>query len=263
VWRVWREKVLLVGGPTALLLQVGHPLIAAGVAAHSGLDRDPFGRLQATTNTTLTIAFGDTEQARAAASSVNAIHGGVTGRLPESVGPFPAGTRYDAHDPALDLWVHATLVVTALKLYSLVIEPLGPERCERFFQEFKRFGELFGVGPAYMPTSYLELNHYVHAMDERLAAMLGEESKALARLILEPPMPLVLAPAIPAMRVLTTGLLPRSLRRAYGLAWLPRHRVAFIALVKLLRIAVRASPPSVRYWPHYHVARERLSTTPS
>jgi uncharacterized protein (DUF2236 family) len=261
VWRVWREKVLLAGGPTALLLQVAHPLVAAGVAAHSDFHRDPFGRLQATTRTTLTIAFGDREQARVAAASVNAIHSGVRGRLPRAVGPFPAGTRYDATDPALDLWVHATLVDTVLRLYSLVIEPLGRDRRERFFQEFTRFGELFGVGPAYLPASYLELDRYVRAMNEHLAASLGEESGALARLILGPPMPLVLAPAVPALRVLTVGLLPGSLRRAFGLSWFPRHRAAFVVLVRLLRQAVRASPPGVRYWPHYHVAQERLAAS--
>jgi uncharacterized protein (DUF2236 family) len=43
-WRVNREAVLLLTGARALLLQTAHPLVAAGVADHSGFRRDPFGR---------------------------------------------------------------------------------------------------------------------------------------------------------------------------------------------------------------------------
>jgi hypothetical protein len=37
-WRVNREMVLLAGGGRALLLQVAHPLVAAGVEQHSNFD---------------------------------------------------------------------------------------------------------------------------------------------------------------------------------------------------------------------------------
>ena len=40
-WRVNREMVLLAGGARALLMQVAHPLVAAGVAQHSGYREDP------------------------------------------------------------------------------------------------------------------------------------------------------------------------------------------------------------------------------
>ena len=39
---------MLFGGGCALLLEVAHPLVAAGVAEHSNFRRDPFGRLQRT-----------------------------------------------------------------------------------------------------------------------------------------------------------------------------------------------------------------------
>src|SRR5437667_9471751 len=48
VWRVARERILLVGGPAALLLQLAHPLVAEAVAAHSGFGREPLQRLLAT-----------------------------------------------------------------------------------------------------------------------------------------------------------------------------------------------------------------------
>jgi uncharacterized protein (DUF2236 family) len=36
-WRVCRERVVPLGGLSALLLQLAHPLVAAGVAEHSSL----------------------------------------------------------------------------------------------------------------------------------------------------------------------------------------------------------------------------------
>ena len=68
VWRIGRERILLAGGPAALLLQIAHPLVAAGVTNHSGFSEDPFLRLRATLDATLRITFGDREQARRAAS---------------------------------------------------------------------------------------------------------------------------------------------------------------------------------------------------
>src|SRR5438093_13769935 len=70
VWQVARERVLLVAGSAALLLQLAHPLVAAGVAAHGGFQSDPFQRLRATLDATLRVTFGDREPARSAAERV-------------------------------------------------------------------------------------------------------------------------------------------------------------------------------------------------
>ena len=86
VWRLGRERILLVGGAAALLLQIAHPLVAAGVADHSGFQDDPLRRLRATLDATLRITFGDAAQAAAAAAGVGAMHAGVRGRFgPASV----------------------------------------------------------------------------------------------------------------------------------------------------------------------------------
>src|SRR5512132_718093 len=77
--RINRETFLLLGGTAALLLQVAHPLVAAGVDAHSDFRRDPFGRLLRTLDTTLTIVFGTTAQARAALRRIDRRHAGVRG----------------------------------------------------------------------------------------------------------------------------------------------------------------------------------------
>jgi uncharacterized protein (DUF2236 family) len=47
-WRVNHEPVAFMGGGRALLLQVAHPLVAAGVEQHSNYDADPRLRLRPT-----------------------------------------------------------------------------------------------------------------------------------------------------------------------------------------------------------------------
>ena len=66
-WRVNREGVLLLGGGAALVLQVAHPLVAAGVEEHSNYREDPWGRLYRTLDLTTKIVFGSTTEAEEAA----------------------------------------------------------------------------------------------------------------------------------------------------------------------------------------------------
>ncbi len=124
-WRVNREAVLLLGGGRALLLQVAHPLVAAGVAAHSEFRAHPLRRLWRTLDLMLTLAFADGATALGAVRTIEGVHARVHGVLEAPSGPFPRGTHYDANDPALLLWVYATLVDTALVVYERFVEPLG------------------------------------------------------------------------------------------------------------------------------------------
>src|SRR6266487_1180983 len=59
IWTVARERVLIAVGPAALLMQLAHPLVAAGVAGHSDFRRDPLDRLRATLDSALAMSFGD------------------------------------------------------------------------------------------------------------------------------------------------------------------------------------------------------------
>ena len=85
-WRVNGEAVLLLGGGRALILQVAHPKVAAGVAEFSDYRQDPWGRLYRTLEVTLKIAFGDPEASQAArrdfAAPTGASRGQTTGASP-------------------------------------------------------------------------------------------------------------------------------------------------------------------------------------
>ncbi len=257
VWRVGRERALLLGGPAALLMQIAHPLIAAAVAAHSDFSADPFRRLRGTLEAVLAISYGDEAQVRTAAQRVRAVHDRVQGRLWAASGPFPAGSSYRAADPELALWVHATLVWAALETYARFVRPIDRSDRARYFEEAKRFAALFGVTEAVMPPSLGAFESYVAGMVEGPTLTAGPEARGLARQILEPPVPGPLAPSVPVMKVITAGLLPARLRREFGLGWGPSSRAVFGTVAASSRAGLRVLPARSRFWPHYLAAERR------
>ena len=94
VWRVNRDRSFPIAGMRSLMVQALHPLAMAGVAEHSDWQSDPFGRLAATSAYVLTVTYGDTAAANAAAARVRAVHTHVRGTDPVT------GLQYSASDPA-------------------------------------------------------------------------------------------------------------------------------------------------------------------
>ena len=123
---------MLFGWTRAILLQFAHPLVAAGVHEHSGFRASPLAavkRLRHTVQAMLAIAFGRDIDRDRAIDAIRQIHRRVNGVLTAPVGPFAAGTRYSAEDPALVLWVHLTLIESIVGSYELLVAPLSePER---------------------------------------------------------------------------------------------------------------------------------------
>ncbi|SDQ04431.1 oxygenase MpaB family protein [Quadrisphaera sp. DSM 44207] len=261
-WRIARERALLAAGPAALLMQLAHPLVSAGVTEHSAFSADPLHRLRATLDATVTVVFGDRDQARAAAARVGRRHRPVTGRTTAAVGTFPQGTPYRANDPALALWVHAALLWSALELVDGFVTRLRPGERTAYVREMAQFGRLFGVPEEVQLRAWDDLDAYVRAMVDGGTVAVGPQARALAQEILtgasaglRPPLDAVVRAAA---RVLAAGLLPPRLRAAYGLAWGRRERGAFAAVRLATRLALPLVPPHLRYWPHHEVARRRL-----
>src|SRR5438270_6751684 len=82
IWRVNRETVVTLAGTCALLMQLAHPLVAAGVRDHSRFADDTAGRLRRTLDLTMTIVFGPRDYALSAIHVIVAHHRTV--RCPES-----------------------------------------------------------------------------------------------------------------------------------------------------------------------------------
>src|SRR5215204_3291838 len=112
------DRVTGLSGPRALLVMAAHPVAFAGFFAHTGALDDPYARLERTAAVLDAIAFGTRATADRATRRVRAMHRRVRGRLAEPAGRFPAGTPYAADDPALLLWILATLVDSALLVYD-------------------------------------------------------------------------------------------------------------------------------------------------
>jgi uncharacterized protein (DUF2236 family) len=232
-----RENVLLLGGGRALLMQLAHPKVAAGVDEHSDFRSHPVRRLRRTVRMTMAIVFGDQETAEAAARAVNRVHGRVRGE------------GYHALDPDLLLWVHATLVDSALVTYETFVQPLTKGEREDFYQESKLLGELLLVPRDLFPERLSDFDAYVARMIEGGPVAVTDRARALGRLVLRPRLRLLPGPAMLPFEVVTAGLLPVTLREQYGLPWGAAQRRAFRLAVAAVPRVVALTPPVLRVWP--------------
>jgi uncharacterized protein (DUF2236 family) len=236
--RVDGEAVLLLGGGRALLMQLAHPKVAAGVADHSDFTSDPFSRLRRTLEMTYSIVFGTEEQAFATSRSLRAVHDRV------------AGPGYQANDPELLLWVHATLVDTALRVYRRFLRPLDADEAERYYRESTVMAGVLGVPNEIQPPDLAAFRAYVRTMVGTLEVT--DTARQLARDVLRPKLPWPTEPALVLARELTAGLLPRPLRVQYGLGWdRPRKAALLLAgatcrqILPRVPAVLRRAPPAL------------------
>ncbi|WP_455210862.1 oxygenase MpaB family protein [Kaarinaea lacus] len=155
LWRISREPVLLLFGMRALLLQIAHPHVAQAVADHSNYRSDPLGRGIRTFKAVYAMIFGPRETAIESALAVHIVHTRVYGEIKD---PLPHGINphYKATDPQSLLWVAATLLDSSVLAYELCVRQLSTAEKEQFYQESKRFGQLFGVPERLYPGTWEE-----------------------------------------------------------------------------------------------------------
>jgi uncharacterized protein (DUF2236 family) len=281
-WGLDREAFLLLGaGPRALLLQIAHPAIAAGVAEHSAFRADPWARLAGTLRSYLRIVYGTTAEARSEIDRLGRLHGRVHGTLPD-------GTLYDARDPELALWVHATLVDAMLATADAWLGPLGGRARARAYEESLPVGRAFRIPGDLLPADVVAFDGYVGRMlGPGGPVHPGPVARDLATSILHPPpgpavrtlvdrldglapRPLLdgvreLGDRVPPSAVgwLTwpaIGLLPVTVREAYGFRWGPFERAISGWLVASWRAWNALLPPSFRQMPQALAADRRVAT---
>ena len=247
--------VPFLGGGPAVLLQVAHPLVAAGVVYHSDYKTDLWQRLLRTLRALYLIVYGSKEEAEAAGESVQAVHARVYGRTRERLGPFPAGTPYSASDPELMLWVHATLVEASLTAHRRFVGRLAPEEEEAYYAEMGLVARLFGLPSTALPARLADFREYLDAQLAGREICVTALAREVAAVILDAPLPAPLRVLVPAHRLATTALLPQRVREEYGLRWSRAHTVPLalaarslrVLAVPLLRAAGRASPQKLSY----------------
>lgn len=241
-WRIDSEPILLAGGVRALLLQVAHPSIAAGVEDHSAYKTDPWGRLFGTVHIVSKMMFGTPTESRHNMETLEVFHQSIIGTRED-------GIDYQALDPSLLLWVWATLVDTAVHVYELAVGPLSPEERERYMLESRGLAQAVGVPLEMCPTTWTEFVDYfngVVANDLRVTK--GAEAVAFG--VLAPPLPLGLGvvASLP-LRVVTAGLMPPTLRELYGLEWSNTDEYSFNAFFAVARTLSLITPATLRRMP--------------
>ncbi len=257
-WRINRENVLVLGGGRALVLQVAHPLVGAGVAQHSNYRKDPWGRLFRTLDRTTAIVFGDEDDAEEAGSAVWNIHGKVEGTSDD-------GTPYRARDPKLLMWVHATLVDTSLLVYHRFVAPVSIADRERYYEEQKAMAEAFGCPRAEQPETYAEFNEYFATMVEDELEV-TDVTRDVLDSIQNPELPYasvtrpLARPLFAPVRALTAALLPERLRRELGLPERSLDSRLIAAQARLVRSALPLMPGLVREFPRAREARRRVAS---
>jgi uncharacterized protein (DUF2236 family) len=238
--RMTAERVLVLGGGRALLMQIAHPLVAAGVADHRDPERLPWHRLWGTLDAVLTIVFGNDEQVSQVRDRMASIHRQVKGER--------EGRPYRALDHELLLWVHATLVDSAMVTWERLVGPMSPRARARYYEEMKSFAGVFGLPRDALPADLRGFDRYLAT--EVPSLHITPEARRLALDVLDPPAPAALRPAVALHRLITIGLLPPPLRRGFGLSWSPVQERSFAALAGLLRGIVPLLPQPMRRWPH-------------
>ncbi|HZF51821.1 MAG TPA: oxygenase MpaB family protein [Polyangiaceae bacterium] len=250
--KINREIVMLVGWVPAILMQLAHPLVAAGVADHSAFRSRPgarIERLRSTVRSMLALTFGSPHEVARAAARINAIHTRVQGELREGAGALPQGTRYSARDPALLRWVHATLMSTLPRAYELYVGPLTQAEKDSFCREGALGSTLLGIPHGYLPETAAGIDRYIEDMIADGQIAVSETARTVANEVLNPPHPPLSGPLLSLLRLPVIGLLPESIREAYGFRWERRHAIAMQSSVVATRGILRLSPPMVRYWP--------------
>ncbi|HKG40010.1 MAG TPA: oxygenase MpaB family protein [Conexibacter sp.] len=246
--QVHEERLVgLFFGQRALAIGALQPVNYTGTSQSTGGRERPFRRLVRTANDFEAIFFGTRAEADKVLAKVHKLHQRVRGELPETAGPFPAGTPYSAFDPELMLWTVAVTAESALYFYELFVRPLSAAERDVFWQDYIRFGELFGMPREVAPPTYSAFTAW---WDEKLTSEemhLTDEARRTGTFVaLKIPMPWANKPAKRLHDLVMLGSLPPRVRELYGLSWSDAQARAFPPAVALLRGLRGIAPASVR-----------------
>lgn len=241
------RAVGLLYGQRALLIGALEPLTYTGTMLTTKSGDHPFARLAHTAKVQETVFLGTRSEADRALAAVHRLHERIAGTLPAAAGRHPAGTPYSAFDPELMLWTLAVIADSGRAIYETMVRPLGAEEREALWQDYLRFGELFGMPRAAAPATYPEFAAW---FAERLASPdlhATPHALAMAPLVaFEQPVPAAARGNIALQNLVVKGTLPPRVRAIFGIAWSERHEAAFRAVAAGHRRARHLLPRRLR-----------------
>jgi uncharacterized protein (DUF2236 family) len=226
----------------ALTMELAHVKVGAGVEHHSSFRSMPWRRLWTTMDAGLRLVFGDAESARAAAAQVYRFHDHVNGELPEASAGHPEGAPYTAHDATLLLWVWATLVEVAEVTHARWLRPLSPQESAAFYADMVTFARCFGIAPDLIPPDRAAFATYWDGVIDGDDLVPTATSRAIVRDVLWFSHPLVPAPLVRPLRVLSIGTLDPRVRARFDLELSARDQRLFDRLDGVLARTYRYRP---------------------
>jgi uncharacterized protein (DUF2236 family) len=230
------EAVLLAAGGRAILLQLANPAVGHAVAEHSSFAADPTRRLRHTLTFVYAIYYGTPGQAEFVTRMVNRAHAPVK------------SPTYDATDPALQLWVTATLYDSAVLMYERVFGALDEASADAVYRDYGEIGVALQMPRELWPDNRAAFADY---WQRSLADLtVDEEIRAVADTLLHPSTgALWLRAAMPLAGFVTAGLLGPGLRDAFALPWSARKQRRFERLLRATALIYPRLPMRVRHWP--------------
>ncbi|HGM5578355.1 TPA: oxygenase MpaB family protein [Pseudomonas putida] len=183
-WQVHGDfPSMLIGGISALMLQLLHPLALAGVWDHSNFREDLLGRLRRTSQFISGTTFGSTRDAEWLIDKVRTIHLKVIGTAPD-------GRDYAASDPDLLTWVHVAEVSSFLAAHLRYRNPrLSVADQDAYYDEIALIAERLGARD--VPRSCRQVDDYLQHMRPQLHC--DARSLEVVGILLEAPAPSRLA----------------------------------------------------------------------
>ena len=260
-WARAGDPRLLLAAGYALVLQVSHPTVGAGVSEHSDFRSDPWGRLLRTLDYSYTMVYGGPRAAGETGRRIRSMHARIHGTLPD-------GRPYHALEPHAYAWVHATLAEAIVRAHATFGRPFALREREQFWREWRALGRLLGIGEDDLPASWERFDVYFEQMVDRRLERTQAAAEVLAALA-RPAPPAAAAllrglwslgrlPVGHLLRLATVGLLPARLRVRLGLRWSAARELELRAAAGTLRGMTPLMPPVLaNIGPRYLELRAR------
>ncbi|EOD65736.1 oxygenase MpaB family protein [Amycolatopsis vancoresmycina] len=228
-----------------LVLQVAHPVVAAGVRDHSDYTSDPWTRLLRTVASLSIYVYGGTAGAQVEAARLRSLHRSFTG--------VAEGRRYSALDPAAYAWVHATLVKAPVDAQRFFGVPLSDVDLEEYYAQMRGIGRLLGVRERDLPPDWAGFERYYDAMVSGFGPnptieTLLETFRTVAKPVEWVPDSWWRAVQRGQM-FLIRATLPPALRAALGLQWTVSDQRRFARFAACVRVVGALIPAWVRTAP--------------
>jgi uncharacterized protein (DUF2236 family) len=246
--RVHGERsVGLLYGQRALLIGALEPLTYTGTMLSTSAGDHPFTRLARTAKIQETVFLGTKAEADKALAAVHRLHEGVNGELSEAAGAHPAGSAYSAFDPELMLWTLAVIADSGRAMYETMVRPLDEGEREDLWQDYVRFGELFGLPRDAVPATYREFRVW---WEEKLSSPdlhATPHALEMAPLVaFRQPVPLPARLNLETQNLIIKGTLPERVRQIFAIRWTPARETAFRSIASAHRRARPAMPRPLR-----------------